>query len=286
MPAANGALSDVQKTLFLPLWGRAEESRKAHPRLVDETAVRVVDSISYDFASLARNISHFSQANWVARCLHADRTIRQFLEFNPAATIVNLGCGLDTTFERVDNSRLTWYEMDLPEVIELRRRFIGESGRRRSIAGSLLDDAWMEQLNAAGAVFFLAMGVLYFFGVSQVQSTLCRLADFFPGSEILFDACSPAGVRIANKKVIRAGGLEKGALLKWGLKRAREIESWDRRISVLEEYPLFRGMKRSYGLRLKLGAMLADALHMTTMVRLRLGTPVERAEKISVTLEK
>jgi O-methyltransferase involved in polyketide biosynthesis len=99
-------LGSVQKTLLLPLWGRAVETKKARPLLVDQTAVRIIKSIDYDFSTIFRSISFISQLAWIARSLHTDRTIQEFLERHPGATFVNLGCGLDTTFERVDNGRL------------------------------------------------------------------------------------------------------------------------------------------------------------------------------------
>ncbi len=114
-------LGSVQKTLLLPLWGRAVESRKPHPLLVDPTATRIIGLIDCDFSTIATNISFVSQLAWIARSLHIDRTIRRFLEKHPTATIVNLGCGLDTTFERVDNGRLSWYDLDLPEPGPARR---------------------------------------------------------------------------------------------------------------------------------------------------------------------
>ena len=54
-------LGDVQKTLFLPLWGRAVESTKPHPILVDKTAVAIMQAVEVDFASIAKNVSEMSQ---------------------------------------------------------------------------------------------------------------------------------------------------------------------------------------------------------------------------------
>lgn len=276
MPATNTAkLGSVQETLFLPLWGRAVETRKAHPLLIDETAARIVELVDYDFSTIARNISFVSQLAWIARSLHTDRTIREFLGLHPDAAIVNLGCGLDTTFERVDNGRLCWYDLDLPDVIQLRKRYIPESSRRQSIACSLLDAGWLDQLKGAEAIFFIASGVLYYLDEAQVKTFLTRLADTLPSSEILFDACSPRGVRMANKRVIQAGGMGRGAILKWGIERAKDMESWDRRIAVAGEYPMFRNMKSTFTAREKWGTWLSDALKIMSMVHLRLnGAPV------------
>jgi len=266
-------LGTVQKTLLLPLWGRAVEAAKPHPLLVDRTAAETVASIDYDFSTIASNISFISRLAWIARSIHTDRTIREFLARHPGATFVNLGCGLDTTFERVDNGRLLWYDLDLPDVIELRRKYIPPRERRHSIAGSLLDPAWMSRIDVADSAFFLASGVLYYFEEAEIRALFTRLAGAFPGSEILFDACSPRGMRVANRKVIKAAGMDETAFLKWGLPRASDIQTWDSRFAVLAEYPIFRNFRQGLTLREKWGTLMSDLLRIMSMVHVRLGGP-------------
>ena len=241
--------------------------------LVDQTALKIIATLDYDFSTIAQGISAITQLAWIARSLHMDRTIREFLQRHPGATFINLGCGLDTTFERVDNGRLCWYDLDLPDVVELHRRFIQESDRRKFIASSLLDDAWLRQLKTAGSIFFLAAGVLYYLQESEVKAFLIKLADAFVGGEVLFDACSPLGLKVANKKVIKAGGMDESAILKWGLPRAQDMQSWDSRIAVMAEYPIFQNMKHGLSIREKWGTFLADVLGVMSMVHLRLGPP-------------
>jgi len=266
-------LGPVQKTLLLPLWGRAVETVKARPLLVDQTAAAILATLDYDFSTIARNISPITQLAWIARSLHTDRTIRDFLAHHPAATIVNLGCGLDTTFERIDNGRLHWYDLDLADVIDLRKQFIQESARREFVPCSLLNDAWMERVQPAGPVFLVASGVLYYFEECQIKALWIRLANTFPGCEMVFDACSPRGLRIANRKVIKAGGMDETAGLKWGIRHAREMQSWDPRIAVLDEYPLFRRFGHHLGAKARWGMWLSDSLGIMSMVHLRLGNP-------------
>jgi O-methyltransferase involved in polyketide biosynthesis len=265
-------LGSVQRTLLLPLWGRAVETRKTRPMLVDHAAAQIIATIGYDFSTIASNMNPITQLGWIARSLHTDRTIRGFLERHSNATIVNLGCGLDTTFERIDDGHLCWYDLDLPDVMALRKQLIPESPRRHSIACSLLDDVWLHQLKVADSVLFVAAGVFYYLEEGQLKPFLIKLADTFPGSEVFFDACSPRGLRVANKKVIQAGGMDDSAMLKWGLRQAKDMESWDRRIEVVSEYPIFRNMKRGLSIGEKLGTMLSDALRIMSMVHLRLGS--------------
>ena len=115
-------LGNIQKTLFLPLWGRAHESQKAKPLLVDTAAQVMIAKVDYDFSSLAADLTPLTQMAWIMRSICTDTVLKVFLDKNPQAVIVNIGCGLDTTFERVDNGRLTWYDLDLPDVIDLRRK--------------------------------------------------------------------------------------------------------------------------------------------------------------------
>jgi O-methyltransferase involved in polyketide biosynthesis len=264
-------IGGVQKTLLLPLWGRAVETKKPKPRLVDETAVRIIGEIGYDFSTIATGMSVVTQMAWVIRCLHTDRTLRAFLARHPDGTIVNVGCGLDTTFERVDNGRVQWFDLDLPEVIDLRRKFIGESDRRRFIASSLLDTDWLRSVNVDGPLFFAAMGVLYYIPDPDLRSFLKMIADKVRTSELLFDACSAMGLRIANKRVIRDGGMDESAVLVWALDRAADLERWDERIAIVDAYPLFRGMKGGHSLKEKWGMLLSDTLRVMSMVHLRIG---------------
>ena len=139
-------LGNVQKTLFLPLWGRAVESKKENPLLVDKTALQIIEAVDYDFSTLTDNISDLTQVAWIMRSMCVDEAVRVFLEKYPKGTIVNIGCGLDTTFDRIDNGSVVWYDLDLPDVIRLRRQFIKETERRKFISASFLDECWLNQI--------------------------------------------------------------------------------------------------------------------------------------------
>ena len=117
---------NVQETLLLPLWGRAFETQKDKPRLIDKKAVEIIKKIDYDFSDIEETQA-MSQHGWVARSLHTDRTILAFMKQHPGAAIVNIGCGLDTTFSRIDNGKIIFYELDLPDVIALRKNFYEDS---------------------------------------------------------------------------------------------------------------------------------------------------------------
>lgn len=267
---ANINLGHVQKTLFLPLWGRAVESKKRKPMLVDETAVKIIEQVDYDFSQATQNIDDLSQIAWIKRSLFCDRVIKKFLERYPQGTIVNIGCGLDTTFERTDNGQLRWYDLDLPDVIELRSRFVKENERRKFIAASFLEEEWLENIEVDGNVLFIAAGVFYYFEEGVVKEFLIRLIEAYPNSEILFDVSSPIGVRVANKKVIESAGLDEKSHLVWGVENKKNILAWDPRIKLLGRYFYFRTLR--IGIRNLALGILSDILGIQYMLHLRLGS--------------
>lgn len=268
-------LGDVQKTLFLPLWGRAVESKKKDPLLRDARALDVMNKIEFDFSPLTNNVKSLTQLGWIQRSLLMDQTIRGFMERYPSATIVNIGCGLDTTFERVDNGLIRWFDLDLPDVIALRKTLIPESDRSRMIASSFLEEGWWGALIKSEHVLFVAAGVFYYHEESEIRGFFRRLLHQFPGSEMVFDICSPFGMRVANKIVISASGLGEKSFLKWGLKDAREIERWDRGIRILREQYYFRKVKKGFTFRDRVQGLISDALKTQWLIHLRFSTQAE-----------
>jgi O-methyltransferase involved in polyketide biosynthesis len=262
-------LGDVQKTLFLPLWGRAIESQKKKPLLVDKVAVEILNEVNFDFAPIAKKISEITRLGWIARGLSYDNIITQFYQRSPDAIIVNIGCGLDTTFDRIDNGYLQWYDLDLPDVIELRKHFISETERRKFIASSFLDYKWLDLLTPEKPILFMAAGVFYYFDEKQIRGFFTKLADLFPGCEIVFDASSPVGVKMANRFVIKNSGLDQKSFLKWGLKDARKIESWNGKLRLIGQFSAFDSLRSELNFRDRLGTFITDLLKIQYMVHLK-----------------
>lgn len=261
-------LGNVQRTLFLPLWGRAEESKKTDPMLVDEMAVRIIAQVDFDFSQVAQNMDDLTQIAWIKRSIICDQVIGEFLEKYPEGTVVNIGCGLDTTFERVDNGKLTWYDLDLPDVIQLRRQFVAENERRKFVVASFLERAWLEEIEVSGNILFIAAGVFYYFNEGTIKEFVLRLMTRYPGSELLFDVSSPLGVKIANKKVVESSGLDGKSHLVWGVEKKEDILSWDERIRLIATYDYYQG--KVNGLRNKLMGKLSDFLGIQYMIHLGL----------------
>ena len=135
-------LGQVQRTLFIPLLARARESRSRRPLLIDPKAVELVGAIDFNPATYGMGLRFIV----VIRTMILDWWVRQFLAEHPGGTVVELGTGLNTRFERTDNGSVHWIDLDLPDTIALRRRYFADTDRRRMIAASLLDEDWLSQV--------------------------------------------------------------------------------------------------------------------------------------------
>lgn len=118
-------------------------------------------------------------------------------------------------------------------------------------------------------MLFIAAGAFYYFEEPELKQFIIRLVDTFPGSALLFDVCSPFGVKVANKKVVESSGLDEKSYLKWGLGNSKELLTWDPRINIIGIYYYFRTLR--FGIRNFLMGTLSDFLGIQYMIHLGLG---------------
>jgi O-methyltransferase involved in polyketide biosynthesis len=176
-------LTGVPETLLWPLWNRASEARRPDGILRDPEAVRIAGAIDYPYLQKFGPPAHDS----VLRALRFDEQIRLYLRDHPYATVAGLGEGLETQFQRVDNGRVRWLAVDLPESIALRRRFMPDTARHRNLACSALDPAWMDEVDPSLGVVVTAQGLLMYFDEPTVHALIGRCAERFPGGRMLID---------------------------------------------------------------------------------------------------
>ncbi len=230
-------IPEVSESLLLPLFIRSLETQRPDALIKDEWAVELTRKLKLEVAFFERaQLATEVQVSILLRNRQFDRIARDYLASHPDAGVVYLGCGLDARFERVDNGQVAWYDLDLPEVISLRRKLMGgESCRYQFLACSVLDQAWMDVIaeNLPRPFLFLAEGLFMFFEARQVKELVLALKDRFPGSELAFDAFSPFYVWGNNRRVVRT---KVGALAHWALKNGRELESWGEGIRLLKEW--------------------------------------------------
>jgi O-methyltransferase involved in polyketide biosynthesis len=233
-------LSGVAETMLIPLYNRAMESQRPDAMMKDEKAVALVTQMSYDFSRVRQiPMTELLKVMRIMFTREMDRYARDFLSRHPEAVVVHIGCGLDSRFERVDNGRVEWYDLDLPDVIGLRRRFIGDERERyHLLACSVLEDAWLEavKVHSPRPLLFLAETVFVYFIEAQVKSLVLTLRDHFPGAELVFDGWRPFEVWLGNRYL--SNSLFAG-LMHWGFWRGQELEGWGDGIHLLDEWGFF-----------------------------------------------
>jgi O-methyltransferase involved in polyketide biosynthesis len=179
-------LTGVSETALLTLHARAQEARRPDAIIDDPVAIHLVDSIDADFAKFGS-----SRQEIALRARAYDLTTKRYLSSHPDATVVALAEGLQTSFWRLDASlhasRFQWLTVDLPRIVELRRRLLPESPRVTLCGQSALDYSWMDRVNTDDGVFITAEGLLMYLQPEQALGLIAECAKRFPGGQMLFD---------------------------------------------------------------------------------------------------
>lgn len=238
-------LEDIQQTLVLPLWARAKEAEKADPILNDAIAKELISLIDFDFSLIEANkeFAENQQLQWALRAYQFDKKINEFVHLHDRAAVINIGAGLDTTFQRVDNGNIQWINIDLPEVALLREKIIPDKERERTVARSVFDFSWIkdvEEVTSARKIFIMAAGVFFYFTAAEMKLLLSELARAYPGAELTFDILSSRiWVRLTNRAIMRQSGMSPSVRLRWHLRKAATLKQWVPTVQVLDEYSMF-----------------------------------------------
>ena len=176
-------LAGVSETMLWALHNRATEASRHDGVLTDPESVRIHQSIDYDFTSQFGAPA----GTLAARAAEIDRTLKDWIARHPDGTVVSLGEGLETQVRRVDNGRVRWLTVDLPDAIRLRERFLPPTDRFRHIAACASDPAWMDAVDPSSGVFIVAQGLLMYLQPEMSRTLFAAIANRFPAAEIVFD---------------------------------------------------------------------------------------------------
>ena len=222
-------LTPEQETLLITLYAKAQPD---NPLFFDPVALEILNQVDYDFSRL-----HVPYKTVILICQRAkklDTVTRDFLGEQPGGVVLQLGCGLDSRFWRVDDGQVDWYDLDMPAVIDLRRRFFAGSERYHTIAASATGLGWMDAV-AAGErpVLVVAEGLLMYLDPASVRRLVLGLRETFPGCRLVADVFSRLAARSAtNHPALKTTG----ATLGWGIDDPRELETWAPGLRLLEEW--------------------------------------------------
>ena len=226
----------VQETLISPLFARKACS-ELYPNLYrDETSIRLIDEIDYDFSEAERKsrslMQRFGALEVAVRQNDLAWEVRDYLKSHPTAAVVNLGCGLDSTGRACDNGSCKIYNLDFPDVIAVRNELLPAGEREENIPCNLNDTAWFSQIDASGGAVFFASGVFYYFLTEQVKALVQAMAGAFPGGVLVFDAANRTAVKMIAKTWLKSAKIKDVGAYFAVSDAPKEIGAWDSRLQV------------------------------------------------------
>jgi O-methyltransferase involved in polyketide biosynthesis len=267
----------VQETLVIPLFGRLVCSERFPELFSDSEAKRICDSLDYDFAEKRKKMEsaaglfgalEVAQRQYDLRC-----EVEAYLKDRPKAAVVNLGCGLDDTFKKVDNGQCKGYNIDLPDVIKVRNDLLPAGERETNLACDLNDFAWMDQIDASHGAVFFAAGVFYYFKTADVKKLFEKTAERFPDGVLTFDSCNERGAKLMRKTWLKEAGITDVSAF-FSLEDESELNDWSNRFASVTAKSYMRGYRDIYknvGAFHKLMIRFCDSLVKMKIVKIVFG---------------
>lgn len=212
-------LNGTAETMLQCFYARAMHSKNPKNKFHDAKAEELVEKIDYDFGNAKKGTA--MSGGIVARSVVFDELVGDFISKNPDCTVVNIACGLDTRAYRMDNGLLTWYNLDLPETIEVRDSVYNESGRISTIACSVLDKAWVNQVKVRGKMLFIIEGLTMYMSADEVKTMLGIIRDNFDNAYVCMETLCPLFVK---KEGIEKSIKATGATFTWGADKFEDLK--------------------------------------------------------------
>lgn len=227
-----------KETMLMTLSGRAIQSQWENPILRDPWAEEAMRHIDYDIGKQYKGVGSWSMWKEIGCIVIATRAATfdilttRYLADHPDATVLHLGCGMDSRVFRVDPpAGVEWFDVDYADVIDLRRRLFPERGSYHLIGARLDDLRWLDEVPRDRPGLLIAEGVLHYLSQAEVKALLNAVVAHFPGGQMVFDICNSFIVKRAGSNV---GGT--GATYKWGLDDPQDIKQLEPNLELIKEF--------------------------------------------------
>ncbi|MEV4891853.1 class I SAM-dependent methyltransferase [Nonomuraea sp. NPDC055795] len=262
-------LSGERATLLATLWGRALDARSSASILHDTMAIQVVEQIDFDFRRTG--LRPGEEYTVALRARQIDVWAKEWLATRPEATVLHLGCGLDSRAWRLDpGPGVRWFDVDYPDVIELREKLYPRREHYTAIGSSVTDLAWLEQVPADRPVLVVAEGLVYYLREDEGRALFHTIVERFPLGQFVFETLSRRGMKLQklNKAMQTAG-----AKVHWGIDSVAELESIHPRlrcVTTMSALDLdgYSALGFKYRLLAGLGRLIPTLRKMATFYRL------------------
>lgn len=232
-------LSGVNESMLVPVYARALESRKKNHAFYDKTAIAVIDSLDYDFKKHGK--SKMNMWGCAARTIIFDREVSEYIQKHPNCSIVNMACGLDDRFSRVDNGTIEWYNIDFQNVMKIREKIIPLNDRVINISSSVLDFTWIEKIKNKENVLVIAEGLLMYLKENEVQNLFKKVSTSFKNCTLL---CELMSTWMVNNQQIHDTIKKTTAVFQWGIGSTEDFTKLCPMYKMTGDFNLTDTMKR------------------------------------------
>lgn len=226
---------NVSETLLIPLYMRAQESKEENPIIVDTKSVELLSKVDYDFSKFSAD--ERCQRYISLRTKYFDEAVRKFVDKYDDAVVVLIACGLDPRVERISiEKEYQVYELDLPDVINLRKKFLPESSNNRYIAGSITNDKWIQTIKAShpyGHFLFILEGISMYLTEEEMKNVFKNIDDNFDHAEVHVERMNKF---FSKRTYLQKSVNNTNATFNWGCDNPKEIEQWCESFKLKDEY--------------------------------------------------
>ncbi|WP_032078261.1 class I SAM-dependent methyltransferase [Clostridium drakei] len=232
-------LSGVNETMLVPVYARALESKKKKPAFYDETAINIINSLDYDFKKHGK--SKLNMWGCSARTIILDREVSSYIKKHPNCSVINMACGLDARFNRVDNGKIQWYNIDFENVMNIRKTIFPKNDRVTNVSSSILENSWIEKVKNKDNVLVIAEGLLMYLEENEVKRLFETVSVSFKHCAVLCELMSKWMVK--NQK-IHDTIKKTTAVFRWGVDTTDDFIKLCPMYKILGDFNLTDTMKR------------------------------------------
>lgn len=233
MPGIKVHLDNAMGTSLIMLYGLAIDARANPSQLHDTVAAQAFAKVDYDFTRLTSPTMtpRLIGLSIASRAKYFDDRTKDFLARHERATVVNMGAGLDSRVWRVaPGPGVTWYDVDLPDVVDVRRAIFPERAGYHLVASSVTAPDWLERIEPDLPTLVIAQGLTMYLRPDAGQALFRRVTDHFGTGEVLLDTHNSYAVRRQGKLVNRLFGAE----LHWAINSAADLTRVNPRLRCVE----------------------------------------------------
>ena len=190
-------MNNVNKTLYIPLYGKAYVSKKGII-LSDKKAEQIWEEEGFPLKGK-------SKSKWLAyymgmRSTVFDEWLKEKIENFQDSVVLHLGCGMDSRVERVNASNREWYDVDFPEVIKERKRYYQETENYHMLQSDVRDMKWLQSIPKEKTAIVVMEGISMYLSNEELKAVLKEINSHFEQVHLFVDCYTTFAAKASKYK--------------------------------------------------------------------------------------